>query len=112
MSEKLLACEVFPGMFSDELAVRYSAKSSVASVFVPKDSVVRNDGSFVRALSGGRCPGVGVIGGDDAAAGGPARQDGAVIATRLERAGGDRHVRYGCVASYACDMWEVAFIRI
>jgi len=48
MSEKLLACEVFPGMFSDELAVRYSAKTSAASVFVPKASVVSIDGSFVR----------------------------------------------------------------
>jgi hypothetical protein len=47
MSEKLLACTVFPGMFSDELAVMYKRKdnqSGESSFFVPRDRV-RGEGS-------------------------------------------------------------------
>ena len=40
MSEKLLKCSIFKGMFRDELAVKCTRKSgSPMSVFVPKDRV-------------------------------------------------------------------------
>jgi len=39
MSEKWLKCQVFKGMFSDELAILYSFGGSKVSVFVQKDLV-------------------------------------------------------------------------
>jgi len=43
-NEQLLACRVYPGMFSDEVAVAYppmqQAKTSVSSFFVPRDRVM------------------------------------------------------------------------
>src|SRR5947208_1440042 len=42
MNEQLLACLVYSGMFSDEVAVKYKSKhmNSPVSSFVPKDRVV------------------------------------------------------------------------
>lgn len=44
MNENLLKCQVFPGMFSDELAVRYPRSGAtttyVNSFFVPREKVV------------------------------------------------------------------------
>ena len=41
MSEQWLRCDIFKGMFSDELAIKYSPPGSTypVSVFVPKDLV-------------------------------------------------------------------------
>ena len=52
MSEKLLSCAVFKGMFSDELAVRYPPQdregTQVSSFFVPRDHVLGQQDGFGR----------------------------------------------------------------
>ncbi|HEX4795526.1 MAG TPA: hypothetical protein VH370_17170 [Humisphaera sp.] len=43
MNEQFLTCKVYPGMFSDEVAIAYrpnAGRTSVSSYFVPKDRVV------------------------------------------------------------------------
>jgi hypothetical protein len=46
MSERLLRCKVFKGMFSDERAIEYPAYGEQFSVFVPKAKVTEEREGF------------------------------------------------------------------
>jgi hypothetical protein len=44
MREQFLKCQVYKGMFSDELAIKVSSKRGDASFFVPKNLVQESEG--------------------------------------------------------------------